>query len=50
VFKANCDRVGMEYAPSLATAFRKEHKSALKTLPPSLVYDFLREVKLTRGL
>jgi predicted AAA+ superfamily ATPase len=50
VLKANCDRVGMEYAPSLVTAFRKQHRSALKTLPPSAVYDFLREVKLTRGL
>ena len=50
VFKANCDRVGMDYAPSLVTAFRKLHGSALKTLPPSAVYDFLREVKLTRGL
>jgi predicted AAA+ superfamily ATPase len=50
VFRANCDRVGMEFAPSLMTAFRKLHRSALKTLPPSAVYDFLREVKLTRGL
>ena len=50
VFKANCDRVGMEYASSLVTRFRKLHRSALKTLPPSAVYDFLREVKLTRGL
>jgi len=50
VLKANCDRVGMEYAPSLATSFRKEHRSALKTLPPSAVHDFLREVKLTQGL
>ncbi len=50
VLQANCDRVGMEYAPSLATAFRKQHGRALKTLPPSAVYDFLREVKLTRGL
>jgi predicted AAA+ superfamily ATPase len=50
VFQANCDRVGMEYAPTLATTFRKLHGSALKTLPPSAVYDFLREVKLTRGL
>jgi predicted AAA+ superfamily ATPase len=50
VLKANCDRVKMEYAPSLVTAFRKQHGSALKTLPPSAVYDFLREVKLTRGL
>ena len=50
VFKANCDRVRMEYDPSLVIAFRKENGSALKTLPPSAVYDFLREVKLTRGL
>ncbi|MBZ5682795.1 MAG: ATP-binding protein [Acidobacteriia bacterium] len=50
VLKANCDRVGMEYQPSLVTAFRKLHRRALKTLPPSAVYDFLREVKLTRGL
>jgi len=50
VLKANCDRVRMEYHPSLVTAFRKQHGSALKTLPPSAVYDFLREVKLTRGL
>jgi predicted AAA+ superfamily ATPase len=50
VFKANCDRVRMEYDPNLVTAFRKQHRSALKTLPPSAVYDFLREVKLTRGL
>jgi predicted AAA+ superfamily ATPase len=50
VLKANCDRVGMDYAPTLATDFRKQQGSALKTLPPSAVYDFLREVKLTRGL
>jgi len=50
VLKANCDRVRMEYSPSFVTAFRKQHGSALKTLPPSAVYDFLREVKLTRGL
>ena len=50
VLQANCDRVGMEYAPSLAPAFRKQHGSALNTLPPSAVHDFLREVKLTRGL
>jgi len=50
VFRANCDRVGMEYAPSLVTAFRKLHRSAIKTLPPSAVYDFLQEVKLTQGL
>src|ERR1035437_1097778 len=50
VLQANCDRVGMEYAPSLAPAFRKLHRSELGTLPPSAVYDFLREVKLTRGL
>ncbi len=50
VLKANCDRVRMEYAPSLVTAFRKLHRSALQSLPPSAVYDFLREVKLTRGL
>ncbi|MBZ5718808.1 MAG: DUF815 domain-containing protein [Acidobacteriia bacterium] len=50
VLKANCDRVKMEYAPSLVTAFRKQHRSELKTLPPSAVYDFLREEKLTRGL
>jgi predicted AAA+ superfamily ATPase len=49
VFKANCDRVRMKYAPSLVTAFRKQHRSALKTLPPSAVHDFLREVKLTQG-
>lgn len=50
VLKANCDRVKMAYDPSLVTAFRKQHKGALKTLAPSAVYDFLREVKLTRGL
>ena len=50
VFKANCDRVRMKYAPRLVTAFRKQHRSVLKTLPPSAVYDFLREEKLTRGL
>jgi len=50
VFRANCDRVGMEYASSLVTDFRKLHGSALKTVPPSAVYDFLREAKLTRGL
>ena len=50
VFKANCDRVKIGYEPGLVTAFRKQHKGALKTLAPSAVYDFLREVKLTRGL
>jgi hypothetical protein len=40
----------MEYHSSLVTAFRKQHGSALKSLPPSAVYDFLREVKLTQGL
>jgi predicted AAA+ superfamily ATPase len=50
VVKANCDRVGMEYAPSLVTAFRRQNRSTLKTLPPSAVCDFLREVKLARGL
>lgn len=50
VFKANCDRVKIGYDRSLVTAFRQQHKGALKTLPPSAVYDFLREVKLTRGL
>jgi len=49
VFKANCDHVRMEYAPSLVTAFRKQHRSDLKTLPPSAVYDFLRELTLTLG-
>lgn len=49
VFKANCDRVKMAYDPSLVTAFRKQHRGALKTLVPSAVYDFLREVKLARG-
>jgi predicted AAA+ superfamily ATPase len=50
VVRANCDRVGMEYAPSLVTAFRKQNRSTLKTLPPSAVCDFLREVKLARAL
>jgi predicted AAA+ superfamily ATPase len=50
VLKANCDRVKMAYDASLVTAFRKQHKGALKTLAPSAVYDFLQEVKLTRGL
>ena len=50
VFKANCDRVKIGYDPTLVTAFRKQHKGTLKTLAPSAVYDFLREVKLTRGL
>jgi predicted AAA+ superfamily ATPase len=50
VFKANCERAKIAYEPSLVTAFRKQHKGALKTLAPSAVYDYLREVKLTRGL
>lgn len=50
VVKANCDRVEMAYDPNLVIAFRKQHKGVLKTLAPSAVYDFLREVKLTRGL
>ncbi|HYA64150.1 MAG TPA: DUF815 domain-containing protein [Candidatus Sulfotelmatobacter sp.] len=49
VFEANCERVKMPYDPSLIAAFRKQHKGALKTLVPSTVYDFLREVKLARG-
>ena len=50
VFKANCERVKIEYDPGLVTAFVKKHKGALKMLAPSAVYDFLQEVKLTRGL
>lgn len=50
VLKANCQRVDIPYDPSLATAFRKQYKGSFKTLAPSAVYDFLREVKLTRGL
>ena len=49
VFEANCERVKMDFDPSLIAAFRKQHKGALKTLVPSAVYDFLREVKLARG-
>jgi hypothetical protein len=40
----------MVYDPRLVTAFRKQFKEALKTLAPSAVYDFLQEVKATRGL
>ena len=50
VFKVNCDRVKMKFHSSLLTAFRKLHGSALKTLPPSAVCDFLREMKLTQEL
>jgi predicted AAA+ superfamily ATPase len=50
VFRANCERVGIAYDSRLVSAFRKQHKGALKTLAPSAVHDFLREVKLTRGL
>lgn len=49
VFKANCDRVKIGYDATLVAAFRKQNKNAIKTLAPSAVYDFLREVKLTRG-
>jgi predicted AAA+ superfamily ATPase len=50
VLKANCDRVKLEFDASLGAAFRKQHKEGLDTIAPSAVYDFLREVKLTRGL
>jgi predicted AAA+ superfamily ATPase len=50
VFKANCDRVKLEYDANLVSAFRKQNKGVLNTLAPSAVYDYLREVKLTRGL
>jgi hypothetical protein len=50
VFQANCARVQMAYDQGLATAFRKQHGDELKTLAPSAVYDFLQEVKATRGL
>lgn len=50
VFKANCDRVKIAYDPNLVTTFQKQHRGGLKTLAPSAVHDFLREVKLTRGL
>jgi predicted AAA+ superfamily ATPase len=50
VFQANCTRVQMAYDPRLVTAFRKQYKGAIKTLAPSAVYDFLQEVKATRGL
>jgi hypothetical protein len=50
VIQANCERVGMVYDSRLATAFRKQHQATLQTLAPSAVYDFLQEVKATRGL
>ena len=50
VFQANCARVHMEYDPRLMTEFRKLHKVEIKTLAPSAVFDFLQEVKATRGL
>ncbi len=50
VFKANCERVGMEFDPHLVTAFRKLHGQTLKTMAPSAVYDFLREVKLAQAV
>jgi predicted AAA+ superfamily ATPase len=50
VFQANCARVQMAYEPSLVNTFRKQNKDMLKTLAPSAVYDFLQEVKATRGL
>jgi len=50
VFQANCARVQMPYEQRLLTAFRKQYKGALKTVAPSAVYDFLQEVKATRGL
>lgn len=50
VFRANCARVQLPYDARLVTAFGKQYGDALKTLAPSVVYDFLQEVKATRGL
>ncbi len=50
VFKANCARVKMTFEPGLVTEFCKQHKGELTNLAPSAVYDYLREVNLTRGL
>lgn len=50
VFQANCARVQMEYDPRLVAMFRKQNKDVLKTLAPSAAFDFLQEVKATRGL
>ena len=49
VFKANCERVRVPCGPGLITAFRRQHKGALDGLPPSTVYDFLREWKVTHA-
>jgi hypothetical protein len=50
VFRANCARVRMAYDPRLVTAFRKQYQGTLETLAPSAVYDYLQEIKATRGL
>jgi hypothetical protein len=50
VFKANCERVGMTFDPHMMTAFRKLNQGTLKTMAPSAVYDFLREVKLAQAV
>lgn len=50
VVKANCERVRLNFDPGLAAEFRKLHKNKLDSVAPFAVYDFLREVKLTRGL
>jgi predicted AAA+ superfamily ATPase len=50
VFQANCVRVQMAYHSHMVTAFRKQYEGALSTLAPSAVYDYLQEVKATRGL
>jgi hypothetical protein len=40
----------MEDDPRLVTSFRKLYKGVLKSVAPSAVFDFLQEVKATRGL
>jgi predicted AAA+ superfamily ATPase len=50
VFRANCVRVHMAYDPRLVTAFRKQVQGEIEALAPSAVFDFLQEVKATRGL
>jgi predicted AAA+ superfamily ATPase len=50
VFQANCVRVHMAYDPRLVAAFRKQYQGEIKSLAPSAVFDYLQEVKATRGL
>jgi MoxR-like ATPase len=50
VFQANCVRVHMAYDPRLVAAFRKQVQGEIKSLAPSAVFDYLQEVKATRGL